>query len=283
MSFLTKIDRKIWYALTIIVIAIPYVNPLLLPITIPSYARNVYQRIDALPEGSVVYWYGSFAGAQWGETMDLTQSMIEHIFSKPGIRIIFHALGDIGATTNVVNMAKEIAATPGKNPHGYEYGTDFIGFHIIPGQEVTIFSMFSEILSIIDIDMYEESLETMPLMNTPTSVRSYEDITMIIGNEAGSGMQMWIRVANYYDLDMIFAGPAITLPECLRYLGAGYVGAIGGMSGAAQYYSLRRQPSDMLITMDAMTTTHVVFLFAIVLGNITLILKTQNSKERDAS
>jgi hypothetical protein len=267
---LMKIDRRWIYIAIGVVVFVPILIYLGFPIRVTKEVRSVYERIDALPPGTVVMVPMEYDPATMAELQPLAYAVLRHCFSKD-LKVITTSLQIEGVTIIKEDLAM-IAAEYGK-----EYGIDyvFLGYKPYPG--IVILNMGENFRKPFPRDYYGNELDSIPMMK---GVYNYSSCALILNINATSGVDYWINYANgRYKAPLAIGVTGVMVSDYYTFLSSGQIfGLIGGLKGAAEYEKLIDHVDLACRAMDVQSIAHSVIVLFIVIGNIAYFATKKRKK-----
>lgn len=264
---LANIDRRVIYALMILTIAVALLNPVGLAIVPSGETQRVYDFIDDLPSGSVVYLGFDFSAGGIPELMPAAQSLIRQGFRKD---LKFICAGMWVMAGDMADMAFSIAADefPDK-----EYGVDWINVGYKPGGEVLLQKMLASIYeAAVGRDHYGNDLNTLPLLNEVPTIKDADALFIFVTGTPGE-KQYIAHVTSRHKIPMLISAISVSVPEIMPLIQAKQIHAgVLGMKGAAEYEVLVGNPGSATAGMDAQSFSHALIIVFIILGNVGYLL-----------
>lgn len=268
---LGNIDRRIIFMVMALSVIVPLAMRLTLPIPIGSGpSQNMYDAVDALPEGSMVLLSFDYDPSTMPELQPMAIALVQHLMTKD-IKIVSMALWPMG-----VSLGNE-ALTSVSDSLGREEYVDWVNLGYKTGGGVLIVRLGSNIKSVFPEDYNGNSVDNMPIME---SINKLGDFDMIISLSAGDpGVPAWVMMAgDRYDIPIGGGCTAVSAPQFYPYLGTGQlIGLLGGLKGAADYETMVRvgvenpPPGTATPGMAAQSVAHLVIMLFIILGNISYL------------
>jgi len=257
------IDPRILYILIVVVIILPLLSPLALPITVTSSTRNAYEKIDEYsPPGSVVVIAYEFIAGNWAEMGPIAVAMTQHLFSKPDIRIIMLAMGrDEGPI--LTEKTLEYVDKMGK-----VYGEDYVNLGFFAGAESAMASFASDIPGLVKTDYYGTPIEQIPVMSGLNDLNDVDLFLCLWSGTPGWGeyLRQW---QTPYEIAVIGGTIGINGPGAQPYVSSGQLkGLVVGLRGGGEYEKLIGKPGEATAGLDAVSTTHLLIVAFIILGNV---------------
>ncbi len=261
---LAHLDRRIIFLLVALAVIIPMIVPLNLPVDITRPVKSVYDKIESLPENSVVLVSTDYDPGSEAELYPATEAIIEHCFRK-NLKIYMMGLWPAGSELGNIAL-KKIAEI-----HNKIYGEDYINVGYRPGGAVMLLSLGRNFSDVIKVDYQGILIDSFLLGRT---VKSAKDLKMVMTFSAGDpGILHWIIYFHArYGVPICGATTAIMAPQQYPYLSSGQlIGLLGGLKGAAEYETLVEKKGRGLRGMDSQSIVHLLLVGFIVLGNVILI------------
>jgi hypothetical protein len=264
---LANIDRRVIYALMILVIALSLIKPVGLAIVPSPETKRVYEFVDSLPSGSIVYLGFDHSAGGIPELMPAAQSLVRQGFRKD---LRFVCAGMWVMAGDMADTAFSIA----KNEFSEkEYGVDWVNVGYKPGGEVLLQKMLSSIYdAAVGVDHYGNDLKTLPLMAEVPTIKDADAIFIFVTGTPGE--KEYIRhVTSPHNIPFIVSTVSVSVPELMPLIQSRQVLAgVLGMKGAAEYEVLVGNPGSATAGMDAQSFSHALIILFIILGNLGYIL-----------
>lgn len=261
---LEQLDRRIIFFLVGLAVIIPLLIPLGLPVDITGPVKDVFDRVEKLPEGAVVVVSCDYDPGSEAELTPATAAFVEHCFRK-NLRVYMMGLWPPGPELG--NLALESIAPK----YGKVYGVDYINIGYRPGGPVMLVSLGRDFSDLVRTDYAGVPIDSLPLGRL---VKSASDIDLVMTLSAGDpGVLHWIiYFSARYGTEIATATTAIMAPQQYPYLSSGQlVGLLGGLKGAAEYETLIDMKARAVAGMDSQSIVHLLLVVFIVFGNILLL------------
>lgn len=263
MSFgdrLEQLDRRWIFLVVALLVLLPLLFPLKLPLSVSGPARNYYQAVEDVPNGSIVVLAGDYDPASAPELVPMTSASIRHLFRKD-CRIIALQLWE-GGPPLIDEALHRIGDELGK-----KYGVDYVNLGYKSGREAVMPSFGNSFSRTFPNDYSGTPVSTLPLM---AEADNFSQTALFVNISAGyPGTKEWVQqVQGRFNVRMVSGSTAVQAPEIYPYLQAGQVlGLLGGMAGAAEYEKSIDWPGPATKGMDAQSSAHMFVVFLILLGN----------------
>jgi hypothetical protein len=257
---LAQIDRKCIYGVVTLCIIIPLLKEISLPIRISPPVSSAYNFIEKLSPNSVVLISVDYDPAAEPELQPMLEAILKHAFMK-NLKVIVMTLWPLGSP-----LAEE-ALQNVVPKYNKRYGIDYVNLGYAPGASSVMLTMGKNIREAYPKDARGTELDSLPMM---VGVKNYEDISLLVGIEAGFTGDFWIRlIGAQYKQKIIIGCTGVIAPDMYPYLQAGQIeGLIGALKGAAEYETLIKQRGKAIKGMTAQSVAHLVLILFIIIGNI---------------
>jgi len=248
------------YALVILALLVPLVKPLGIPVKITADTRRFYAAIEDLQPGDVVLWDINFQLAGASELAPQITAMAYHMAQRDAKCIIVSMHPEAYPfALNAVQEFKDL---------GNVYGQDMVYLGYLPGEEVAIASLLSDLHQTVPNDYEGTPIASLPLT---AAVKTGNDLSTVVSiNTNASGPAYWTRqVQAFENLDLLFASQASLKTQIQTYLATGQMKAsLDGARCTAEYELMLDKPGKALAMQDASSSTFLIFLLFVVFGNI---------------
>ncbi len=269
-----SIDRRWVFLLLAVVVVGTYAISFSIPIRINSEVRSIYDFVDTLQPGQIVYLGIDYDPSNQAELHPMTYAVMEHCFRK-NLRIIFCTLSQYGPGM-VDEAIRDITDSLrlDKTYHGVEYkgrelvnGIDYVFLGYKPYYALQILAMGQNFRLPFPIDYYGQPLDSLPMMQ---GVMNYKQVACVIDLSGGNITDAWISYGQgRFDFPLALGTTGVMAADYYPYLNSGQVlGMMGGLLGAAQYEQLADNPGPATDGMRIQVFAHLVIIFFIVIGNI---------------
>ncbi|MEM1961573.1 MAG: hypothetical protein QXY48_03810 [Sulfolobales archaeon] len=276
LSSLEKVlgSKELLYTLLLLSVILPILHPLGIPVEISQRTRDVYGYIEKnLRSGCRVYIEVYYEVAARGELEPNLIALTKHLFDK-GCKIVYGSLGAFGvvAFSLFKSMASDLF-------EGKEYGRDYVYLGYIAGGEAASASLAKSIKGTISVDNYGNRLEDLPLMR---EVDKATDFDLVIIVSSGTDVfSYYVRQWHTpYGVPLLFAALSVIAPSIEPFVGAKQaVGMLVGQRSAAEYEVLVGRLGLGIASMDAQSTSHMLIVAFIIIGNAIYWGKRVSSKK----
>jgi hypothetical protein len=258
---LDKLDRRVYYWLIVIVIAWPLISPIGLPITIKPSSRALYDGLLSVQDGDIVLIDIFMSVSTWPECMGglvvETNTLIDR-----GARLVY-----VGNSVDVARSWDRLNELVPKL-QTLEYGTDVVFLGYYAGEDAAASQMAVDMSSIFPADHFGAPINDLPLMREANRATDYAMVLFTAEGEV-KWIQQW---GEPYGIPVAGMGIAMKGSALAPYLASGDIfGLAVGVRGAAELEKLAGMPAAATTTMDAISSTHLLFVILIILANIPVI------------
>ena len=266
---MAEIDRRIIYWALFLLLAVPFIHPLMLPVSISETTKSLYDFIEGLgPDDIVVIGIQSGVSA-WPECLPGLVAVTKHLVSR-GVKIIVWGFyTDVDMTMNAIKARVPQLKWPDEEvgPGDYKYGEDWVYVGLIAGGEPSVAALADDLHAVIKADYFGTPIDQIPLLS---KVKGAKDIALVITSDTGDYGWYYVRQWNSrYGTPIAEVGIAMIYSEFIPYYRAGQaIGLLKGCRGGAEYEMLIKSPGEGIQRMDALNVSHLLTIFFIIIGNI---------------
>lgn len=267
---LLDLDRRWIYIAIGLAVFLPMLFAVDLPVTVTSEVQSVYDKIESLPEGTVIMVPMEYSPDTMAELQPMSKAVLRHCFSR-GLKILSTALqihGVLLIEQDLRTVAKE---------YGKVYGEDYVFLGYKPNPDMIILNMGENFRIPFPKDYYNIDLNDLPMMK---GVSNYSNVACIVNINATSGVDSWINYANgRYGAELALGVTAVIATDYYAFLQSGQIfGLMGGLKGAAEYEKLNGQKGIATRGMTSVSVAHVVIILFIIIGNIAFFATGRGKK-----
>ena len=254
--------------------AIPYIRPIGLPVSIAETSYALYNFIEKLGPNDVAVMAIEFGVSAWSECLPGFVAVSKHLVMR-GVKIIYWCVGytDCDLTMEAVMARIPQLKGPGQpaGPGDYKYGVDWVYMGYIAGGETTVAQLADDIRQVLRADKYGTPIDQIPLFQ---NVRNAKDIKIVIDSTTGDYGDYYVRQWRIrYGTAVAEIGIAMNYSTFMAYYQAGLaVGALKGIRGAAEYEKLIGQLGEATTSLDALNVSHLLVIIAIIMANLSYVM-----------
>lgn len=261
---LQSIDRRIIYVLLIFVIALALLKPIGLPVKVGPMTKSMYDAVDALPAGSVLWIGMDFNQSSKAEQYPMLSVILDHAFRK-NLKVVSFAMWPNGG-----QIFDQLAAPVAKK-YNKQDGVDYLNIGYKPGGSVALRAMVTDInTAAAGVDQNGKPLASTPLGQQVKKL-SKDYVGFIVDIAAGDpGTTDYLNyVSTPEKIPMATAVVNVSVPGEMPYVQSGqYKGLMGGLRGAAEYEILARAPGKAASGMDSQSLGAALIVLFIIFGNV---------------
>ena len=269
---LQTIDRRVIYAILLVVILIP----LFFPITLPTYpskqSQDFYDTVERISKDSpnkLVILDGWWSPGTRGENQWQAQAVVTHLMA----RHLHFAILSFDTQNNTVVQTQIVE--PLAKQYGYVYGRDYVnwGFRPPPSFVPILKGLVTDVPHTIKKDYKGTPLDQIPVMK---GIKTRDDIGAVVEVTPSASAENWLGLFEQNNNPpFLFAPTAVMAPTYYPYLDSGQMaGMLTGIKGAGDYEGLLIQekllnkPSFGTRAAGALSLVYALIIFLIILGNI---------------
>jgi hypothetical protein len=273
---LQHIDSRIMYVLLVVVIAVPLIWRLQLPVVVSPAAKGAYAAVENIPSDKIALICIDWDAGTIAENKPQTEALIRHLFmrNKKFAILPFYPQGS--------DLTLQIARRLGAEYHK-EYGKDWVHLGLKPYQNMPLIiqALGHDIPKALGYKaLYGQPLSEIPMMK---NVRTIRDVGMLAEITSRKSVNLYIAyVYGPYRTPIWYAATSVSGPEGFNFLDAGQIkGMLLGMKGAAEYEKLLGRVDFATIGSGALSSSHLLIIFLIILGNIGYLSSRRANRDEE--
>jgi len=265
-----QVDRRAFYWILFAALTIPFLTPLGLPITVTPSTRSFYDGLKTIETGEVVCLSINSGVSAWGDCLPAMVASVYKVHEQGG-KLIVWSIGyndcDLTWTKIKTVLAKDVF-------NDWVEGTDYVYFGYCPPQETNVALLRDNIRSVYPKDVRGVATDDIPLMK---NINDASKIKFVMSSDTGDAQIYYIRqwkngMVNYVGTGKppLVAEMGIAMNksgDMVYYLSGDEFGLVAGSRGAAELEALVGRKGDATTTMDSISVSHVLLVFAILLAN----------------
>jgi hypothetical protein len=238
--------------------------------TVSDDTKQMYDYLDALPEGSTIIVSFDHEASSLPEMKPLGLAILRHLFAKNhkliGVALLAEGTG-VG-----YRLMQETAQERRK-----QYGNDYVFLGFKPQFIAAILSMGESIERTFPEDYPGNATSQLQLLQ---QVKNYDDVAAVISLADGSLTTHWMEYGNErYGVEISAAVAAAMVTTYDPYLSSGQLKAmVGGLRGAAEYENLIGVGGAGARSMLAQSSAHLYIILLIIIGNVIYFRSKKESK-----
>ncbi len=264
MERLQSLDRRWIYLLLALVVIIALLKPIGLPVKVSPATQSMFDAIDALPAGSVLWIGMDFNQSSKAEQYPMVSVLLDHAFRK-NLKVVSFAMWQNGG-----QIFDQLAAPVAKK-YNKQDGVDYLNIGYKPGLGVALRAMVTDVnTAAAGVDQNGKPLSSMPLgQQVKKLTKDY--VAFVVDIAAGDpGTTDYLNyVATPEKIPMATAVVNVSVPSEMPYYSSGqYKGIMAGLRGAAEYEILAKAPGKAASGMDSQSLGAALIFLFIVFGNV---------------
>lgn len=276
LSKLQQIDRRVIYALVIVVLALPLIfHPAGHPTLVTPEVHRAFEVIDRVPKDKMVILSSAWGPGTESENGPQTAVLMRHMFMK-GIRFGIVSWDQAGS-----QVTYKIGRSLEKELHK-QYGVDWVHFGYKLLNEAALRGIGTNLPKTMENDKLGTPVSKLPVMNGIKDFHNIGAVVEITASGTLEGTMIYMTQPN--GLNLLYCPTAVMSVEAYKYLDSGQVkGMLNSAIGAAQYETLIGM-SDVTtqasITTWALSTAHIFIIVLIGLGNLGYIASKRAARRQ---
>lgn len=268
---LQKVDRRAFYWILFISLTVPYLTPLGLPITVTPSTRSYYDGLTSLQAGEVVVLSINSGVSAWGDCLPAMVASVYQVHQQGGKLIVW----SIGYNDCDLTWAKIKTVLATNVFADWVEGTDYVYFGYCTSQETNVALLRDNIKSVYTQDVRGVAIDSIPMMK---NINDASKIKFVMTSDTGDAQIYYIRQWKNGPVNYVGTGQPPLVAEMgiamnksgdmVYYLSGDEFGLVAGSRGAAELEALTGLKGDATTTMDSISVSHVLLVFAIILANV---------------
>jgi hypothetical protein len=261
-------SEYIW-AIAFLLFVTTTLHPLMTKVIVTPGVQDIYNRIQALPRGSIII---SGPGGVFSFMLECSAAFIACIkqMARQGLRLI-----SLPLEVEYVPFYKYCIDAAGVDESAggpWKYGRDYVALPYIPGGTTAMLAFLNNVRSIIYTDIYGTPIDQIPMMSDVINYKSFAYWVDTSGYYIPT-LSMW-QVAQY-NLPLIGFIHAYYYAVYGPYM-AMYPGKVfltNGIVGGAEYEELMNYSGLGQIGVDSYQLVSIYFFVIMILGNAVMFLR----------
>lgn len=269
--FFYNLDKRWIFLMMLLAVLIPILLGTRFPEEPSPMVRTVFQTIDDLPEGSVVWMAMDYDPGTQAELHPMAAGFTRQCAMKKHKMIFMTLLPQGGPMIqrNIEILEREFP--------DYKYGVDYVNIGFKPGNEGVVKVVVSDLQEFFGNDVKGTALDNIPLTKGMKNIQNVDLLISVSGSDPGT--KQWVQIASTpYDIKTVAGVTGVQAPPLYAYIPNQMVGLLGAIKGAAEYEQvlLEKYPKfkdnpatqEGLRRMGPQLIAHMLMIALIILGNI---------------
>jgi len=279
-----SLDRRWVFLFLIIVCVFAYAAEFQVPILVEPEVRSIFQFIDTLPKGAIMFLPLDYDPGSMAELHPMTWAIVEQCWRKE-LKVLMTALSQNGpgmadqalrdiADSMLVPRTYNGVSYPGREiVNGVDYC--FLGYKPYPS--MVMLAMGQDFRLPFPLDYYGQPLDSLPMMQ---GVLNFDDIAGAVNISGTNSTDYWISYAQgRFNFPLAIGVTGVSTAQYYPYLGSGQIfGIMGGMLGAAEYEELADNPGNAKDAMRIQLSAHLVIIAFVIIGNVGYFMNKRKKK-----
>ena len=274
---LQSFDRRWIFVVMGLAIVVPLLFPLNLPFRPSPMVKALYDTIDELEEGDVVYVSVDLDPASTPELEPFYRALLVHLKRK-GIKIAFGSTW-YSAPPLIERWNREVVesvtAKPGEDGYegapdrSYQKNVDYAWLGFREGKEAVINRLGSDLPGIFSYRAADGTpLDAIPFMKGKKSLKDFDLVILVSAGSPGA-KEFVEQVQTRYGIPMVASVTSVMTTDLTNYYQAEQLlGLAGGMLASAEYEKMVGRPGLGAKAADVLNVGHLVVILAILFGNV---------------
>jgi len=282
-----SLDRRWVFLFVALVCVLTYYVEFTVPIRVGKEVKSIYDFIDSLPPGDIVFIAIDYDPNALAELHPMTYAVMEHCFRK-NLKVIITALSQNGpgmadqAIRDIADSLKLDRVYNGVLYKGREIknGIDYTFLGYKPYFGLVILGMGQNFRIPFPTDYYGTPLDSIPMMQ---GVQNYDQVACVIDISAGNITDAWISFGQgRFGFPLAVGLTGVMGADYYPYLNSGQIfGIMTGLYGAAQYEKLADNPGRAQDGMRIQLYAHIVIILFILMGNVGYFMSRYAKKRKE--
>ncbi len=263
---LQTIDRRVIYAILLVVILIPLFFRINLP-TYPSKQSldfyNTIERVARESPNKIVIIDGWWSPGTRGENQWQAQAVVTHLM----MRHLHFAILSFDTQNNTVMQTQVVE--PLAKKYGYVYGRNYINWGFKPPASFvpTVKGLVTDIPGTLKKDYKGTPITQFPVMK---DIKTRADVSALVEITPSKTAETWLGLFEQNNTPpLLFAPTAVMAPTYYPYLDTGQMaGMLTGIKGAGDYEGLLGTRSFGSRAAGALSLVYALIILLIILGNV---------------
>ena len=276
-----SLDRRWIYLAIALAVIIPILTKLVFPSRTTTIVQNIFDHVEALPEGSKVILTADFGPSTVPENQPMLEAVARHVLHKK-LKLIVLTIWATGPPM-IEDMTNHVIRADFAD---LEEGVDWVNLGYKAGNQGVINSAYSNFWQAFPTDVHGTSVAEIPLM---AEVKRLENVDLIVAIGSGfPGVKEWIQFGgDPADVPVAGGVTAVEAPLLYPYYPNQLLGLMGGLQGAAEYEAalvtaypeFEESSTQAIKKMGPQTVAHLVIILFIIIGNISYLASGGRKKQ----
>lgn len=236
LQTLNNLDRRWIFLAMALAVGLPILLGIGSDETPSPPTRRLFDRMEELPEGSHILMSLDYDPNSAAELEPMAFAFTRHCCLRRH-RIYFVTLWGT-ALPIIDSLMKDVIQSEfetGDRP--FKYGEDYVNLGYLPGENVAIRQLSSDIRNARTQDVQGTNLSAIPMMEDVTNIK---DIQLILNVSGGfPGAKEWVQYASTpYGIELAAGCTGVQSTQMFPYYPGQLLGLVAGIRGANEYETM---------------------------------------------
>lgn len=225
------LDRRLIYLVLIAISLFAAFYPQNIPVKISEATQKAYDAIEAVPDGSYILMYSGGGSLKYMGSQHIAIAVNTQVQRK-NLKVILISYMPINLPWIILGMEDMYAQPLNTDPL---YGTEIVFLGAPPGGELAIITLSEDIRSLMPVDYYGNSLDSLPMM---VGFNALKDVKLCIAQWFGAQTSTPVHtyLTGKFNIPMIcYADNQEYASNLTMYKAGVYVGMMHGSRGGLEY------------------------------------------------
>ncbi|MDP2857505.1 MAG: hypothetical protein Q8P50_05935, partial [Bacillota bacterium] len=211
---LGNLDRRWWFLVLAVIVALPIVKPMGLPTSVGDWAKQTKETLDLVQPGDKVLFSCSYSAGGGPDVHPGAQVLFKILLNK-GAKVIL-----VSFTPQGDSFAEQICREA--EAAGAKYGTDFVNLGFIAGAETAVATYAANPSGVFSNDFRGNPVSELPAYQGVTTAADF-GLTVLVCTGM-PGVEEWTRqITNPYKVPAIICVNTNGATRSVPYLQSGQI------------------------------------------------------------
>lgn len=236
LQYLNTLDRRWLFLAMALAVGLPILLGIGSTETPSDPTRRMFDLVESLPEGSRVMLSLDFDPNNAAELEPMSLAFTRHCCLKRHKLYIVTLWGT--ALPMIDKTIKQVIVSEfGEGDTPMKYGVDYLNLGYLPGENVAISQLCSDIRKARSQDIQGTSLDSLPMMKDVTSAQDMRAVINVSGGFPGA--KEWVQYGSTpYKIPLVAGSTGVQATQLFPYFPDQVVGLVTAIRGANEYETL---------------------------------------------
>lgn len=259
-------DRLVFLILAIS-LAMPFIQPLALPLTVSAPTLKFYGTVQGVPKGGVIVVDEALPLISWYECGPGEIAFYNQAFKmakENGAKVVFLST-NFQADSPVI---QDRILSQYVDTKSLKYGEDWAWLGWNPAFEAAQAGVVRDLHKTFPVDHYGTSVDQIPMMKNIRDIKDYSLLFFSTSTDGTSWMRQWSELAKTNKVPIIMNAISGTIPAVMPFVNSGLLTAyLNSVAGGAEYEKLLGTPGMGMSFTDALSLAHL-YAVALIVGAV---------------